>query len=594
MKKQIPIFNKLFITFSCFALIPVLFTGIISFYVSNRIMSRNLQNSMKDSVNQISLMTDGRLEEMKYISENFTSNTRMKYLLKLPMTNETILLLNEELEKMSSMNSERGYFVTLCGSNGQIYLNWYSDGMIYRDSLISKIRNMPWFPRLEESRSLPLWIPFSNNVAGYDNSGAVVTLARNIMNDTLEGEDILGFVLISLPSSRISKLLSGTAEKMVIIDENRVITMSQNSEEIGTVLEEISLEQEGIQKLRLEGEAWLGCIKKNQLGGLYTVEMVQAGSLRHQARLTMGIIVLSVGLSLGIIFFVAYYVSGSLARPILMLERSMQQVQKGRLEKTEISTEITEIAGLTNNFNVMVERIRALIREKVLEEQRRKEIEVEKANAELKFLRAQITPHFLFNTLNSIKWLAVIHGAAPVEEMITALGRLLECSMQKGNDFIPLREEVENTKAYLKIQEMRYGSRIKTEYEIEEETQKSVVPKLILQPLVENAIIHGIDKNPTGGTITVRIYGEGRRLIMEVEDDGPGIPEDMAPSGEDQRTEKSRRLNGIGIQNINKRIQLIYGEEYGLFYKQGRDGRGTIAVLMLFKEEQHAEGITGR
>lgn len=593
-RKQTPIFKKLFITFSCFALIPVVFIGVISLYVSNRIMYHNLQNNMSDSVSQISLMADGKLEEMKYISESFTSNSRMKGLLRLPLNDENILLLNDELEKMSRMNSERGYFVTLCGANGQIYLNWDSDGMIYRDSLIDRIKEKSWFSKLEESRSLPVWVPGDDNIAGYEYQGKVVTLARNIMNDTLDGPDILGFVVVSIPAPRISNLLSGESERVLIVDEDRVIAMSQESEEIGTVLEGVSLETEKIQNIQLDDEAYMGCVRKNQIGGLYTVSLVPSDSLKQQLFISVVLICLSVGLSIAIIFLVAYVVSRSLARPILILEQSMQQVQAGKLEKSEIDTEITEIGSLADNFNIMVERIKLLIEEKVLEEQRRKEIEVEKANAELKFLRAQITPHFLFNTLNSIKWLAVIHGAAPVEEMITALGRLLECSMQKGNDFISLREEVDNVRAYLKIQEMRYGNRIKSEYQIEEEMEKYVVPKLILQPLVENAIIHGIDKNTDGGTISVRIFGRDDRIMMEVEDDGPGFPEDLAAHDEEERSGKSHRLNGIGIQNINKRIQLIYGEEYGLFYQRGKDGRGTVAVLVLLREEQHVEGIAGR
>lgn len=593
-RKQTPIFRKLFITFSCFALIPVVFIGVISLYVSNRIMYRNLQNNMADSVSQVSLMADGRLEEMKYISENFTFNSRMKSLLQLPLNDENVLLLNDELEKMNRVNSERGYFVTLCGANGQIYLNWESDGMIYRDSLIDRIKAKTWFSKLEESRSLPVWVPSDENIAGYEYQGKVVTLARNIMNDTLEGPDILGFVVVSIPAPRISKLLSGESERMLIVDESRVIVMSRDTKEIGTVLEGISLEGKKFQNVQLDGETYMGCVRKNQIGGLYTVSLVPSDSLKQQLIISVVLICLSVGLSIALIFLVAYVVSRSLASPILTLEQSMQQVQAGKLEKSEIGTEITEIGSLADNFNIMVDRIKLLIEEKVLEEQRRKEIEVEKANAELKFLRAQITPHFLFNTLNSIKWLAVIHGDAPVEEMITALGRLLECSMQKGNDFISLREEVDNVKAYLKIQEMRYGNRIKSEYQIEEEIEKLVVPKLILQPLVENAIIHGIDRNTDGGTISIRIFGRDDSIIMEVEDDGPGFPEDLAAYDEAERSGKSHRLNGIGIQNINKRIQLIYGEEYGLFYQRGKDGKGTVAMLVLLREEQHAEGTAGR
>lgn len=593
MKKQTPISRKLFASFSCFALIPVIIIGAVSFYVSVRVMYHNMESGMRDSANQISLSADGKLEEMKYISESFTSNSRIKHLLRLPMTDKNILLLNEELDKVNSINASRGYFVTLCGNNGQIYMNWNTDGMVYRNPLTDRLKGLPWFQQLEGSRSLPVWIPCMDNVADYDYREKVMTLATNIMNDRMEGEEVLGFVIISIPSSKISRLLTGSSDRIYLVDEHGTIAMSQNAEEIGGVLENLDLGKTSLQNIEIEKTAYTGCIKENQIGGLYTVVLVPSGIMGEQIRLSVLLICLSIGLSVIIIFLVATYVSRSLARPILALENSMQKVQAGHLEKADIETQITEIKSLTGNFNTMVERIRLLIQEKVQEEQRRKEIEMEKANAELKFLRAQINPHFLFNTLNSIKWLAVIHGAGPVEEMLVALGRLLECSMQKGNDFILLKEEMENVKAYLKIQKMRYGNKIKNRYETDVSIENSAVPKLILQPLVENAIIHGIDKKPDGGTITIRTYEKEGNIIMEVEDDGPGITDNENIMHEEDRMGKSHRLSGIGIQNINKRLQLIYGEQYGLYYRRGKENKGTIAVLVMKKEVNHAEGIAG-
>lgn len=594
MKKSKPIFKKLFVIFSSFALIPVVFIGVISFYVSYRFLYQNLQNTIWNSANQVSLMTDRKLEEIKHISESFTANSEIKRLLQLPMTDENILLLYDELNKTGSVTSEKGYFVTLCGINGQIYLNWNTDGMIYRNPLVNRIKGMSWFDKLEESRNKLVWIPYTDNIADYDYQGKVVSLARNIMNNTMVGEDILGFVVISIPSVKISSLMSGVSERVFIIDENYIVAMSQNEKEIGNELQGLSLKHKGIQRIEMDGVVYIGCVKENQIGGLYTVVLVPSDSLRQQVLISVAIIFLSIALLIGVIFMVAYYVSQSLASPILALEGSMQRVESGKLEKSIIETDIVEIRSLADNYNVMVDQIGLLIEEKVVEEQRRKEIEIEKTHAELKFLRAQIMPHFLFNTLNSIKWLAVIHGATPVEGMITALGRLLECSMQKGNDFIPLKEELENVKAYLKIQEMHYGNRIRTDYQIEEEIAGVVVPKLVLQPLVENAIIHGIDKNPIGGRISIRIFVEGEKLIMEVEDDGPGIPKDIAVFKEEEQIGKGSRLCGIGIQNVNRRIQLIYGGGYGLFYRNVEEAKGTIAVLVLKKEEQHVESTTGR
>ena len=491
------------------------------------------------------------------------------------------------------MNTRRGYYITLCGIHGQISLNWQTDGMIYRNSLIHRIKEKEWFGEVEKSRSLPVWLPYIDNVAEYEDAGKVFSLAKNIMNDKLGGEEILGFILISIPTTQASKILSGNLDMVFVLDQDKRIVLSSDGSMTGKTLAGISFENKGIQKFFWNESTYYGCFKENTAEGLYTAVLTDASALRKDIILVLGIISVVVCMSVAIIALAAWRVAQSLSQPILQLENAMCRAQEGRLEYEQVTTEISEIRSLADNYNIMVERLRNLIEEKVKEEQKRKEIEVEKANAELKFLRAQINPHFLFNTLNSIKWLAVIHGATPVEEMIVALGKLLECSMQKGNDFIALKEEMENVKAYLKIQQMRYGNKIKTEFDFAPGSEVLKVPKLILQPLVENAIIHGIDQNLNGGLIRIGVREEGEKLVLTVEDNGPGLPADFDMTKED-KVGKGQRLGGIGVNNINKRIQIIYGEEYGLHYENGQGGHGTRAVLVMRKEEFHAEGDSGR
>lgn len=591
-KNQKPIFKQLFFIFSCFAIIPVIIIGVLGFWVSNQTVRRDLQRTIEDSLNHTGYLVDGELDEMRYITESFTTNVYLKKLLRLPADDSNILLLEEELGKINAININKGYYVTLCGKNGQIYTNWSTDGMIYRNSLVDQIKNMSWFPELKQSGSMPVWISCMDNLAGYDNSYKVVSMAKNIINDRIDGEPDLGFVMVSRASHKMSEALTGI-ERTVVMAEDHTIVLSQEENEIGTRLPEIAVNKSELQKIELDGVSYIGGVKESSAEGFYTVVLIKTESLTGQLAGSVIIILVLVLLLAGCMFLAAYHFSKSLSKPIQILEHSMQKVQYGALEKSGIETNILEIGGLADNYNRMIERIEGLISEKIAHEQKSKEIQMEKANAELKFLRAQIMPHFLFNTLNSIKWLAVIHGAAPVEEMITALGRLLECSMQKGRDFIPMKEEVENIRAYLKIQGMRYGNRLKTEYEIEEEIQTAIVPKLILQPLVENAIIHGIDKNPEGGLISIRIYGEEDTVKVEIEDEGPGIMEDALVGREESPRERNRHLSGIGVGNVNKRIQMIYGEEYGLYYKRGKEHKGTIAVLTLKKEEQHVEDTVG-
>lgn len=589
---QKPILTQLWLTFSSFALIPIILVGVASIFVSIWSGFEDIERNLMDSANQISIVTDNKLEEMAYISETIAENKAIKELLrKKHKSNEELYQFHEEMKKMISTNAGRSYYITVCGMNGQIYVNYETDGMIYRDSLTEKIRAYSWFPQLEDYRGLPVWVTDMDNPSEFDKQKKVVTIARNIMNTNLGGEEILGFVIVSISSDKLSENLVSSTEKIYAVNEDNTIVMSQDLQEIGTTLQGVT-EQQGRQVIKKDGDIYLGYRKHNQQGGIDIITITSGKALVKNLYLLFGLIAVALLCSVVIIFIVARRVAYTWTRPIMELVASMDKIRGNVLEKAEIKTDISEIGSLLSTYNFMIERIQQLIKEKIQEEQRRKEIEKEKVQAELKFLRAQINPHFLFNTLNSIKWLARIHGVTPVEEMLIALGRLLECSMQRGNDFIPLSEEIENVKAYLKIQEMRYGNKIRTEYIVEKDIQQSVVPKLILQPLVENAIIHGIDQNADGGTISIRTWEQGTDIFLSVEDDGPGFSKEFITQIMDEDEGKEKRLGGIGIGNINKRLFLIYGEGYGLHY-EGKE-KGTIAVLKIKKEEHHVEDHSGR
>lgn len=592
--RNVPIFRKLLVTFSCFALIPILLIGLISLFITNRILYQNLHTSVKGTLDQTTLVVDNMLEEISNISEYYSSNTELKRILRLPKTDESILALEDELSKMNRINTERGYFVTIFGVNGQIYLNWYSDGMIYRNSLAKRIKQTELYNKLQENKGLPTWIPYMDNIPGYDSSKKVITLARNIMNNTLEGPGVLGFAVISIALEKESQILSNSGNKNFVVDDQFRIIMSQETSHIGEFLKLENEVSEGFTEIKLNDTLYLGFIKQNKTDNIYTVSMTPADAVRSQTMTTALLVILITSLTVIIIFSVAYYLSKLLAKPILALETHMRTVQEDGLAFAQVSTEIQEIRSLTNNYNRMILSIQKLIAQRVQEEQRRKEIEIGKASAELQFLRAQINPHFLFNTLNSIKWLAVLNGDKSVEEMLTALGRLLECSMQKGNDFLPLREEIDNVKAYIRIQQMRYGDKLQVQYNLQESILDIPVPKLILQPVVENAILHGVDKNNIDGKIEICAFSQQGRIVVQITDNGPGISiqklEALAAIGNEAVTDENAvqgativkdQLSGIGLVNVQKRLKLLYGADSGLRFNNREDDTGAVVTIIL-------------
>jgi two-component system sensor histidine kinase YesM len=198
-------------------------------------------------------------------------------------------------------------------------------------------------------------------------------------------------------------------------------------------------------------------------------------------------------------------------------------------------------------------------------------------------LRAQINPHFIFNTLNSIRWMAIIRKADNIVESIDALANMLKYSMNKGYELVKLRDELENIKSYIFIQNTRYGDRYQVEIDVDEALYDYKIIKFILQPIVENAIIHAF-KNSDGKGI-VKIYGdlEEDTLKLYVEDNGNGVNKKEIEKFNNAKRKKGndvKKVTGIGLTNVNERISIEYGDKYGIEILIGQP-RGTIIVYTL-------------
>ena len=201
-------------------------------------------------------------------------------------------------------------------------------------------------------------------------------------------------------------------------------------------------------------------------------------------------------------------------------------------------------------------------------------------------LRAQINPHFLFNTLSTIKWSAKMSGANNVSKTISALGRLLEVSINKGEEEVCFSEEFELVKCYVYIQNVRYNDKFELQLKVEDERIYSYrVPKLILQPIVENSIIHGFGDMVDNCVIKIDAYGKGESVIIDVIDNGTGIDKDRLEGLMHSKNAK-QKFSGIGLKNVHERIRLKYGDQYGISINSA-GGEGTTVSIAIPKLEDH-------
>lgn len=295
--------------------------------------------------------------------------------------------------------------------------------------------------------------------------------------------------------------------------------------------------------------------------------------------------VLVCGLAL-ILSVAIYWSAGTLAdRKTLIIDElidALDQVEKGNLNVTLDITTGDEFEHIGNSFNIMLGSIRHLLA-------RHQALAQENMQATMQILESQFNPHFLFNTLESIRWM-IRFSPREAEKMLVSLSRLLRYSIQGGKDQARLEEEVRFVEQYLQIMLYRYAQRLEYRIYIQEECRGLIVPRMILQPLVENSIKYGFGDRREHITVEVRARLEGDALLLQVCDDGVGIsPELLLQIRKNMRQEKNE-TDHIGIYNVNRRIQLMYGEAYGVSIKSTDSGtRISLTLPAAAAEESPAD-----
>ncbi|WP_340373709.1 sensor histidine kinase [Peribacillus sp. FSL E2-0218] len=283
-------------------------------------------------------------------------------------------------------------------------------------------------------------------------------------------------------------------------------------------------------------------------------------------------------ITLIISLIVSLFFANTITKPLTKLKTLMGNVEERRFDLRFHSKYDDEIGQLGNSYNKMIQEVEELI-DLVYKEQK------SKREAELKILQAQIKPHFLYNTLDTIQWMASEYKADKIIEMVNALTTLFRIGLNKGNEFITVEEEVEHIVSYLTIQMTRYESKIGYQLDVDETVKNNQVLKLILQPLVENAIYHGIRNKRGKGKISISICKRNDQLLFAVRDTGVGIEAEPLKKLNHALKNMSGDHKGYGLFNVNERILLSYGSQYGLqVFSEYGTGTTVIAILPIINK----------
>lgn len=268
----------------------------------------------------------------------------------------------------------------------------------------------------------------------------------------------------------------------------------------------------------------------------------------------------------------AVYLTRIVYRPIQKLTIAMQQVSEGEINTRAEVVSRDEIGMAAEEFNRMLDRIGELIVRLIEEEQMKKD-------AELEALQYQITPHFMYNTLNSVKCYAMICGQKQIAGVIEDFVELLQTCISKKGTFLTVAEEMQVLRNYIRLQEFRNGEAFQVRYEASPEAEQCLIPRLILQPLVENAILHGMDLKRGQSHLLIRAETKDGILHLEVKDNGRGMSEEQIRELLTKKVKKTKGLTAVGIPNVRDRLKLYYGEQAELSYES--TGEGTTAKIYL-------------
>jgi len=326
---------------------------------------------------------------------------------------------------------------------------------------------------------------------------------------------------------------------------------------------------------RIHGGDYQIIAQSSEYTGWKTIGVFPLNEIMGQVSLIRYYSFIIAGVTLFVAFVVSIFFTASIARPVIALRALMKEAEEGNLAVRFQGHQEDEIGHLGKSFNTMIEEVQKLIDLVYREQQSKRE-------AELKTLQEQIKPHFLYNTLDTIHWMAQDRGAGDIVQIVSALTSLFRIALSKGKEMITLRDEMEHVRSYLIIQKLRYEDKFDFSLCVPEEVLPCMVLKLTLQPLVENAIYHGIKERRGHGVIGVEALRRDGTLVLRVTDDGVGMTAEKLDAVRallKQAPAESSQKTGYGISNVNERIQLSFGRNFGLRF-ESTPGRGTTVEIL--------------
>ena len=569
--------SVIFATVAVLVLSAVVIVTGVSMKFTNTSIFENSSEYTHTIIQQMNQNIDSYIDYMENIAYLISSNEDVQdYLFDEKIDNEgRYRILNQLQTILDSRSDIRN--VGIISKNGRMLIN---DGSKSVNQDLD-LNTQEWYATALEKPNGPI---LTSSHVQHIISGErpwVITLSRGIRDRSGSGEKE-GVFFIDLNYSAISELCDqstvGTKGYAFILDAKGNIVYHPQQQQLYNELqtENISLIMDTDEDTVLTGtgnDGKLYSISRSEKTGWTVVDCTNVKELLSKSRQAQSVYVLTAIILVIVALLFSRFMARSITLPIQKLRDSMKKVQEGDFSVSDVVVDSkNEIGSLTKSFDVMTHRIHELMEQNVHEQE-------EKRKSELKALQSQINPHFLYNTLDSIIWMAEGKKNEEVVLMTASLARLLRQSISNEDEVVPIANEVEYARGYLTIQKMRYKDKL--EFQIEVDSSILYIPliKLVLQPIIENAIYHGLKYRESKGLLIVKGFMKDGNAVLQVIDDGVGMDEETLAHIYDKH-KVNYHSNGVGVYNVQKRLKLYYGEDYGITYTSEL-GKGTTATITI-------------
>lgn len=571
--------TKLIAASLCFVLLPIIGIGAYAYNEFENILSAKIAEATSDRLLQVNRNIVQELTMMVNASRSIVLDENvLAVLAHSPETSrdklDNVGRMDKKFLEVSTAILTSSPLFTLIDNDGFVYTNWGQT-----PQALAQLRQSDWYRQAEAEKGYMVW---KLNHESYTRpaEGKLVTLAMAIRDKDLQ--NVIGMLIISRPADQFLRMLSGKSEGVIgfMVDEDGQL-LGERTPELDALYPRIAA---GLARHENGFTAGVGANRFEIVADTVPIadwRVVQAVSyndmLKPVAQIRQVVFVLF-AISMVLFMSIIVVLSSMVTRPLRQLGGLMKQVQSGKMDVVFEIRSRDEVGLLGRTFNQMLLKLRDHLDREI-------ELERSKEQAKLEALQAQINPHFLHNTLNTIKWMSIMRGAKDITDMLLSLGNLLNMSINRGQEAIRLAEEIENVRSFLTIQKYRFGDTIRVVESFETETLDGYVPKLSLQPLVENVYRHGLFIG--GGQMTLSSRLDGDELLLRVADNGaPPAPERLQAIEERLAADESGSFSGIGISNVHRRIQLMFGSAYGLRFERDEvEGTNVFTIHIPFRRD---------